>query len=199
LDAVLDTISVEALRIPERILDLIPPTAFGYGGGTAEPFEGRTEPTFDPISAATIAADISVSTLLNPQRAARVNEHGARNPHNPNFSDVVAALVAKTWTAPAPSDAYGAAIQRAAQSLVVTRLMDLASNADAAPQVRANALQGLRDIAAFTRTSPASRSAHFVATRDDIDRFLKRPADTFKKTEPLATPPGEPIGSRGGR
>ena len=77
--------------------------------------------------------------------------------------------------------------------------MDLGSNADAMPLVRAQASQGLRDIAAFTRTSPSRRSAHFVATRDDIDRFLKRPADTFKKTEPLATPAGEPIGSGGGR
>jgi hypothetical protein len=199
LNAILDTISVDALRIPERILDLIPPTAFGYGGGTAEPFESRTDPTFDPISAATIAADISVSALLNPQRAARVNDHSARNPGNPSFGDVVTALVNKTWVEPAPTDAYGAAIRRAVQSLLVTRLMDLASNADATPEVRANASQGLRNIAALTRTSPANRSAHYVATREDIDRFLKRPADTFKKTEPLATPAGEPIGSRGGK
>src|SRR5205085_8235711 len=33
LDAVLDTIKVEALAIPPRILDLIPPRAFGYEGG----------------------------------------------------------------------------------------------------------------------------------------------------------------------
>jgi hypothetical protein len=196
LDAILDTLAVDALRIPDRILALIPPTAFGYGGGTAEPFEKRTDPAFDPISAATIAADISVSALLNPQRAARVNDHSARNPRNPGFQDVVAALVHKTWITPAPTDAYGAAIQRAVQSLLVARLMDLASNAEATPEVRANASQGLRDIAAFTRTSSSSRRAHFVATREDIDRFLKRPADTFKKAEPLPTPAGEPIGGR---
>jgi uncharacterized protein DUF4953/uncharacterized protein DUF5117 len=196
LSAVLDTISVDALRIPERILDLIPPTAFGYAGGTAEPFESRTDPTFDPTGAATIAADISVSALLNPQRAARVNDQGARSPGNPSFADVVSALVDKTWVERAPADAYGAAIKRAVESLLVTRLMDLASNADATPEVRANASQGLRSIAALTRTSPASRSAHYVATREDIDRFLKRPADIFKKTDPLATPAGEPIGGR---
>lgn len=199
LTAVLDTMSVDALRIPERILALIPPAAFGYGSGTAEPFDKRTGTTFDPVGAATIAADIPITALLNPQRAARVDEHGARNPRNPSFSDVVSALVTQTWMAPPPADGYGAAIQRAVQSLVVTRLMDLAANAEATPQVRAEATQGLRDIAAFTRTSPSARSAHFVATREDIDRFLKRPADSFKKTEPLPTPAGEPIGSRGGR
>jgi hypothetical protein len=199
LDAVLDTLAVDTLRIPERILDLLPPTASGYGGATAETFEKRTNPTFDPIGAATIAADISITALLNPQRAARVEEQGARKLHYPNFSDIVAALVTKTWLSPAATDKYGSAIQRAVQSLVVTRLMELAANSDAAPQVRAHATQGLRDIAAFTRTSPSSRSAHFSATRDDIDRFLKRPADPFKKTDPLPTPAGEPIGGKGGR
>ena len=38
------TLSVDQLRIPERILDLIPPAAFGYGGGTAEAFARRTDP-----------------------------------------------------------------------------------------------------------------------------------------------------------
>ncbi len=75
LAAVLDTLSVDALRFPDRVLSLIPPTAFGYGDGTAEPFDRRTNPTFDPIGAATIAADVAVSALLQPQRAARVNEH----------------------------------------------------------------------------------------------------------------------------
>ena len=42
-------------------------------------------------------------------------------------------------------------------------------------------------------------TAHASAARDDINRFLSRPAETFRKTDPLPTPPGEPIGGRGGR
>src|SRR5205085_10025921 len=49
LDALLETMSVDTLRIPERILQLIPPVASGYGGGTAETFDRRTDPTFDAI------------------------------------------------------------------------------------------------------------------------------------------------------
>src|SRR5690606_21441701 len=69
LAAVLETIKPATLAIPQRILDLIPPRAFGYGGGTAEYFGRRTSPDFDPIGAATIAADLAISPLLNPQRA----------------------------------------------------------------------------------------------------------------------------------
>jgi hypothetical protein len=45
----------------------------------------------------------------------------------------------------------------------------------------------------------AQASAHAAGTRKDITRFLARPADPFKKTDPLPTPAGEPIGGRGGR
>ncbi|HET9530098.1 MAG TPA: zinc-dependent metalloprotease, partial [Blastocatellia bacterium] len=48
LNAVLDTIKLEELSIPPRILGLIPPRAFGYGGGTIELFSKRTDPKFDP-------------------------------------------------------------------------------------------------------------------------------------------------------
>ena len=142
---------------------------------------------------------MSCATGRIRSRAARLEDQSARNPRNPGFSDVVAALVAKTWKTPEPADAYGAAIQRAVETLLVTRLMELAANADAAPQVRAHATQGLREIASFTRSATSGRSAHLAATRDDIDRFLKRPAEPFKKTEPLATPAGEPIGGKGER
>jgi hypothetical protein len=194
LDGVLSTISVDALRLPDRVLGLIPPTAFGYGGGTAEPFDRRTDPTFDPIAAATIAADIAVSALLQPQRAARINEHAARNAGNPSFGDVVSALVAHTWGAPRAADRYGRAIQSAVETLTVTRLMDLSANPAAVADVRASATEGLRSVMRIARLT---QNAHTMQTRDDITRFLNRPADVYKKTDPLQTPAGEPIGSKG--
>src|SRR4030095_3157528 len=60
LQALLDTLSVDALRIPERILQLIPPTASGYGGGTAERFQERPHPIFDHIRASANAARFRV-------------------------------------------------------------------------------------------------------------------------------------------
>jgi hypothetical protein len=195
LDAVLSTIAVDALRIPSGVLALIPPTAFGYGGGTAEPFARRTDPTFDPIGAATIAVDLAVSALLQPERAARTIEHHGRNAASPGFDEVLAALVRATWGAPRPADGYGRTIQQAAQALTVTRLMELAANADASPQVRAEATAGLRRIRTIT-LAPAAASAHAASVRDDIDRFLKRPDAPQKRTDPLPTPAGEPIGGR---
>jgi hypothetical protein len=198
LAAVLETIKVEALAIPPRILDLIPPRAFGYEGGPTELFSKRTAPTFDPIAAATISADFAVSGLLEPHRAARLIEFHSRNNANPDFKEVVDALIGATWKTATPKNAYHAEIARAVQSLTVTQLMDLAADSSAAPQVRAVATQGLREVDAWLKL-PASagiNAAHRSATREDIERFLARPDATRKRTPPLATPPGDPIGSK---
>jgi hypothetical protein len=197
LAAVLDTIKVEELAIPPRILALIPPRAFGYEGGTQELFTKRTDPAFDPIAAATIAADLAFTGLLEPRRAARLVELHAREHTNPDFAEVVDSLVARTWGAPAPRDAYHAAIQRAVQSLLVTRLMDLAANADTASQVRAVSTDALRQLAENLKALGVvgAPSAHRHLTVEEIERFLARPAEPRKRIPPLPTPPGDPIGA----
>ncbi|HKQ03582.1 MAG TPA: zinc-dependent metalloprotease [Blastocatellia bacterium] len=198
LDAVLDTIKVEELTIPQRILDLIPPRAFGYEGGPTEYFSKRADPAFDPVAAATIAADFAVSGLLEQHRAARLIDFHARNAANPDFREVARALVTRAWRQAAALSAPQAAIARAVQSLVVTRLMGLAADDDAAPQVRAVATEELRALSAWL-ASPATATldaAHVRATRDDIERFLSRPDAPRKQTAPLPVPPGDPIGTR---
>ncbi|MGH9900792.1 MAG: zinc-dependent metalloprotease, partial [Pyrinomonadaceae bacterium] len=197
LQAVVDTLKVEELIIPAHIVRLIPPRAFGYEGGTAELFPKRTDPLFDPVGAATVAVDLSISELLQHQRAARLIEFHARDAANPDFKTVVNALVAATWKAPTPADRYAAAVGRAVQSLTVTRLMDLSANADASPQVRAVASEALRELGTWLESRPETDAgaAHQRATRDDIERFLARPDAPHRRTEPLPRPQGDPIGS----
>ncbi|HZM89101.1 MAG TPA: zinc-dependent metalloprotease, partial [Blastocatellia bacterium] len=97
LAAVLETLKLESLAIPPRILALIPPRAFGYEGGAIELFSKRTAPAFDPIAAAAICADFAVSGLLDPNRAARLIEFHSHNSANPDFKEVIDALIAATW------------------------------------------------------------------------------------------------------
>jgi hypothetical protein len=188
LAAVIETLDPEALKVPERILELIPPVAFGYGrGGTLEWFDKRTGPVFDPLSAASIAADLTVSGLLQHERAARLITFHARSAENPTLADVMNELIKKAWTR--PPDAYSQQVARTTQWVIVSRLMDLASNADAMPQVRFTATAALRNISAAIGSGPD-------AMKDEIERFLRRPDPTNRKTDPLATPPGDPIGAQ---
>jgi hypothetical protein len=201
LAAVLDTIKIEELTVPPRILQLIPPRAFGYEGGTQELFPKRTDPAFDPVAAAVVAADLAVTRLLEPRRAARLIQFHALDPANPDFSDVLDALLTRTWRAPEPRDPYQAAVQRGVQSLVVARLMDLAADDSASPQVRAGATEALRwlllsDTATGINAATLEPTqAHLHSTHEEIERFLARPDAPRKRTPPPSTPPGDPIGS----
>ncbi len=198
LQAVLATLKPEVLAIPEKLLALMSPRAFGYESGTGEYFARRTGLTFDPLAAAAIAADAAISGLLNPQRAARCIEFHAYDKANPDFSEVVNALVAQTWKAPRPANAAHAVVAETIQARVVHHLMELAANADASSQVRATTSQALRELSAWLASAARARNAaHRNATLDDIKRFLNRPDAVFKPATTLPTPPGDPIGSAG--
>jgi hypothetical protein len=198
LDAVVGTLDAQVLALPPRILDLIPPPAFGYREGIPELFPRETGPLFDPIAAATTAADLAVSGLLQPARAARLELFHARDPENPGFDEVIRVLLRRTWAGETGvtrrtregREGPHIAVRRAVQTLVVTRLMDLAGSSAAAPGVRAIAASGLRRLAAqlVSRTDPHGREA-----RAEIERFLNRPDAPRTRTPPPNVPAGEPI------
>jgi Met-zincin/Domain of unknown function (DUF5117) len=195
LKAILDTLKVEELAIPQYILELIPPIATGFDGGATEYFSRRTDPTFDPLAAATIAADLTLGALLDSNRAARMIDFHAQNAANPDFKEAIDAIIAATWKTPPSQNAYQRAIQRSVQSLTAQRLMDLASNENASPLVRAEATGALRSLSAALKPTAGS-DAHRRASQDDIERFLNRPEAVRPATRPLPTPPGDPIGGR---
>src|SRR5262249_19682752 len=87
--AVVSTPDSALLEVPQRVIDLIPPRAYGYENGVAELFEHRTTPAFDPISAATSSADITLGALLDKHRAARLVQFHAESAANPDFNEVL--------------------------------------------------------------------------------------------------------------
>lgn len=197
LAAILDTIKPEELVISDSTIKLLPPVAYGYGSGRSELFAKRTSPIFDSTGAAEIAADITISGMLEPNRSARMISQNARNKTSPHFREVVDALIRSTWKAPVSADGNLAVIQRAVQTLVVSRLMDLAANERAQPQVRSVATEALRMLEASLKSLVVTgdTATHYRSTVDDIERFLTRPDAPRKQTSPLATPPGDPIGN----
>ncbi len=199
IKAILDTIKVEELALSPQLLALIPPIATGFEGGTAEYFSRRTDPSFDSQAAASIAAEMAIGALLDPSRAARLVDFHAQNPANPDLSEVIREIFAATWKAPAVSNGYHSALQRTVQSVVVSELIELAANESAAQQVRAVANESLRAIMAELKKAgmvEANELAHRKLWAEEIERFLTRPDATRKRTAPLPTPPGDPIGGK---
>jgi hypothetical protein len=193
LSIVLSTLDPSFLEIPQRILDLMPPRANSTESGIAELFDKRTTPVFDPIAAATVASDLTISTLLDPNRDARLVQFHAENSDNPSLSEVLTAVMD---VALRQERGYRAAVTRATRSVLISRLFDLAANPDAAFEVRDEATEALRRLHAKLTDvtgADASEIANRHATRDEIERFLARPAATRTKPHMPEIPPGPPI------
>jgi uncharacterized protein DUF4953 len=182
LAAVMSTLDARFLEIPQRIVDLIPPPAYAHGDANTELFPRRTDPVFDRIAAAMTSADITVSALLDPARSARLTQQE----QNVTMRDVTDSLI-ETVMQQGP-------IPRSTRTLVMTRLAQLANNRDAAPQVRAEAMDALRRLheRLAATTADAAEAAHRRATRDEIERFLARP-ETWQAQVIPTIPPGPPI------
>ncbi len=193
LRAILDTITVESLALPQSIIDLIPPVATGFEGGAIEYFGRRTDPAFDVLGAASIATDLAFDALLAPSRAERLVAFHAENPQLPGLREVLDAMIASVWRGPAARSAYHLAIQRTVQAQLVRRLMDLASLESASSLVRAETAAALRSL----KASGLATDPHRRLLAEEIERFLNRPDTPRQPSRRLPTPAGDPIGGRG--
>jgi hypothetical protein len=175
------------------IARIAPPPA-GYDT-TQEDFARATGRVFDPMSPPAIAADLTIGTVLEPTRAARLAAQHALDAKLPGLDDAIARLVAATFDARAATT-YEQAIARVTQRVLVSHLMTLAATSQV-EDVRALASHALAQIAARSSPGgqPALEAAHREQLRADIARFTERPTDAAIRVIPVAAaPPGAPIG-----
>jgi Met-zincin len=199
LDALAMTLRPSELVMPKPILDLITPRPPGWGLHR-ELFPRTTGDTFDPLSPATIAADVTIGFTLQLDRAARMVGQHAVDSRYPGLEDVIDRLIAATWDAPTAS-AYEAAVRRAEERVLVDRVMWLALVSPNS-QVRAIASMKLSKLAARAKTAVNKTeldTAQRTLMAADIKRFLERPIDPQRPIPLVApdAPPGAPIGDPG--
>ena len=193
LAALMRTLDPAELRLPESVLAAIPPRPSGYGPHR-ELFPRYTGAAFDAVSPAVVAADLTASQILDPERAARLVEQEALDPTLPGLDDVLERLLATISKASTRSP-YESEIARAVERVVAERLMGLAGSARM-PQVRALATDALQTLARTAVSASAGRleTAHGALLAQDIRRFLERPAGTLSSPAIPPAPPGPPIG-----
>jgi hypothetical protein len=197
LDALALTLKPSELTVPKRVLDLIPPRPPGYGMHR-ELFPRTTGDTFDPLSPATIAADVTVGFVLQLDRAARMVAQHAVNPAAPGLEYVIDRLTTATFDAPTATG-YEAAVRRAEERVLVDRVMWLAT-ASPNGEVRAIASLKLSKLAARLKAAVArteADTAQRTLIAADIKRFLDRPTEAAKMIPAADAPPGAPIGDPG--
>ena len=198
LAALIKTLGVEEVGFPRRLLDILSPAAYGYSD-QREQFPRTTGRIFDPLSATTVAADLTVSVILHPERASRLSLASVLDPNQPGLVGAIDALLNATWKAPTPRDRWEAAVARAVQRVVLDRFIDLAESSRASSDARATAGSKLRDLALHLDSRSVQvgvELAHVEEALRRITAFLERPHPEFKSPPPPFAPAGEPIGNQ---
>lgn len=202
LEVLLETLEPRQLDLPEEVLSLLLPRPFG-SPPNRELFAGQTAPTFDPLAAAASAAGLTLRALLQRERAARLIDFHRRDPNYPGFQEVVRTLVDRTFYPSSPPELRHRAILQQVQGAVVTALVDLASDHQAASGVRAEAEAALARLGGLLgegkKASEDGEGVHRSWLAGQIRRFLERPHRPAKSAQaPLDPPPGSPIGGASG-
>jgi hypothetical protein len=159
---------------------------------TRESLASSTGLTFDPIAAAESAADLTLTVLLEPHRAARLVEYHARSSASPSLGEVIDALLAVNQPARRQSGSgpgLFAEVQSAVYLRSVEALLRLAAYPKDSSAVRVTVLKKLDEVK--QHSDPNSGVEAYVIYR--IDQYLEDPAK-FQPAPPVDAPPGMPIG-----
>jgi hypothetical protein len=191
LEALAATLKPSELTVPKQVLDAIPPRPPGFARHR-ELFPRTTGSGFDPLSPATVAADVTIGFVLQLDRAARMVAQHAVDPTLPGLEEVIDRLTKAVFDAPAGTP-YEQEIRRAEERVLVDRVMWLASGSPNA-QVRAVAAYKLGPMASRGVATGEAEKAQRMLLAADIKRFLERPADPARPIVAPEAPPGAPIG-----
>jgi hypothetical protein len=184
------------LAIPDTVLTLLAPRPFSYQG-SVELFGTRTRPAFDELGAARTLAQMIVDGILQRERAARLVQQASYGERPLTLAETIDALVDGTWGGRAPASPKLAALKRVGQRAVVDRLLTLAADSNAGPEVRAIAELRIAELVprarAQARSGSVDQRAHFGAIAGDLTRWIER-RELPAPSPALRPPPGDPFG-----
>lgn len=194
LEVLLKTLDPEFLQIPGRITELIPPSPFD-SPSDRERFTSKTGKLFDEETAVEVAADLTISQLLHPQRLARVA--GLRR-KDWTVKSILNSLNHHLFHAKDDDGEQLQSIRRVVQNVYVDRLIQLSGDQAASVDVHSwsnNALRELRTELVKQIEGPTLRTFHKMLVAK-IDRQLDRPGPDQLPRKISEIPPGSPIGNR---
>ncbi|HEX2524819.1 MAG TPA: zinc-dependent metalloprotease [Geminicoccus sp.] len=198
LNALLSTLNPTELVLPTAVLERLPPRPYTHERHR-ELFDSRTGLSFDIFSPPVTAAELTVASILKPERAARLVEQQTLSPELPGLDFVIDQLIASAYErSDQEQDAYRREMRYLVQRVVAEQIITLAADAPM-PQVRAIAeykLAQLRDrLRVQNSPSDAADGAYNYLLVADLTRFLDRRWEPQQdRRMRLTVPPGPPIG-----
>ena len=202
LKSLLNSIHPKNLSLPEKLIKLIPPRAFGYPR-TRETFKSRTGLTFDYLSAAETATNLTLKMLFNPERASRLITLKARDKNNqPGLTYVMNEIINKTILKEMTdnNDYLNLSnveneISKMVNHSVLNHLFMLANSKITHQEVNARTFSAIKNLKKTLETKD-SEEHHYHYLLDKIEKFLSGEINIQYPNE-LKPPDGSPIGSYG--
>ena len=202
LKSLLNSIHPKNLSLPEKLIKLIPPRAFGYPR-TRETFKSRTGLTFDYLAAAETATNLTLKMLFNPERASRLITLKARDKNNqPGLTYVMNEIINKTILKEMTdnNDYLNLSnveneISKMVNHSVLNHLFMLANSKITHQEVNARTFSAIKNLKKTLETKD-SEEDHYHYLLDKIEKFLSGEINVQYPNE-LKPPDGSPIGSYG--
>ncbi|HUQ18799.1 MAG TPA: zinc-dependent metalloprotease [Gemmatimonadaceae bacterium] len=196
LAALIAALSPNELAIPDTVISLLGPRPYSYNP-YIELFGSQTRPAFDELGAARTLAQMIVDAILQRERTARLVQFAIRGTAPLTLGETIDSLTS-SWSTRAGGSAKTDALRRVAQRAVADRLLLLAADKEASPDVRAIAEMKMNDLRVRARAfANASRSgperAHWMAIAGDFTRWIER-QELPTPSPALRPPPGDPFG-----
>ena len=200
LKSLLNSIHPKNLSLPEKLIKLIPPRAFGYPR-TRETFKSRTGLTFDYLAAAETATNLTLKMLFNPERASRLITLKARDKNNqPGLTYVMNEIINKTILKEMTdnNDYHNLSnveneISKMVNHSVLNHLFMLANSKITHQEVNARTFSAIKNLKKTLETKD-SEEHHYHYLLDKIEKFLSGEINIQYPNE-LKPPDGSPIGS----
>lgn len=189
MESILKTLDAEVIAVPKDKLDLFPPRAIGFSR-SRESFKGRTGVSFDALSVAETASDMTLELLLHPERASRLIQQRSLDKKQMGLKEVLDETIKGTFDL-SHRDDYEQEVQNTINFRVLYHIMNLAAHDEVHPQVNAIANQALNDLK--TELLSDGKNAINAEMVKRIDAFMKEPSE-FKLIPVEQIPDGSPIG-----
>lgn len=196
ITALLNTLDAQTLTLPESLIKLIPPKAYGYSRNR-ESFTSNTGLTFDPVTAAQANAKHTLTLLLNSGRLARLAQHHMFDDNVPSVAELFDELI-KATIAQKPQSGLSVLVQQRINHQVVEALLNLWHSPNTVVEVKADLYTTLNELIDWLEDKEDDRKYKQMSSQFNLlSMMIESSLETNKRVQEagkLRLPPGSPIG-----
>ena len=184
IKALIETIDPKYLAIPNSVVQLITPKAYGESRNR-ESFKGRSGLTFDPISAGESAASYTLGLLLKAERLNRLAQQAEQQRGLPDVQSVLSQIFAASIQGRASSE-----LAQRINFVVLDAVVRASLQSNLAPEVRADVELQLTNLYGWLKNN--KRNPHNKIMAKQLEQYWQS-GEWQSLFSVLPLPPGSPI------